>query len=260
MAATWVIEHEVFPDGDEALASAVVEAGGRVVAWDDDWWASGRWPRLSGSAVVFHGSLGNADRVVRELPWTPGAFCSTDSFACSAWWPSAADQLVAPRHVLTTVADLVRLGPPADFGERVFVRPDGALKPFSGRVLARSDLTLASLDHGFYYDDDHLPVVVTPEVMIEAEWRFVVADGGVVAGSGYVPAGRVASSALSPTHPAWLYAAEVCRRFRPDPIFVLDVAQTARGLRVVELNPFSGADLYSCDRSAVVRSAEGLAR
>ena len=40
----------------------------------------------------------------------------------------------------------------------------------------------------------------------------------------------------------------------PEPVFVLDLAETPNGLRVVELNPFSGADLYACDPDAVVRA------
>lgn len=259
MNTTWVIERGVFADGDEALSSAVTAAGGHVVPWEDDWWSSGRWPRLSGDSVIFHGSLGNADRIARELPWAPGALCSTDSFACSAWWPHATGHLVAQKHVWTTVTDLVTRGAPSEFGETVFVRPDSALKPFSGRLLDRSDITLRSLDHGFYYEDELLPVVVTPAVEIEVEWRFVIADDTVIAGSEYTPVGRLPGPTLSRSHAAWRYAEAVCRLFHPDPVFVLDVAQTAHGLKIVELNPFSGADLYNCDRSAVVRAVQHVA-
>ena len=41
----------------------------------------------------------------------------------------------------------------------MFVRPDSPLEPFAGRVLARDKISLAALDHGFYYDDAYLPVV-----------------------------------------------------------------------------------------------------
>jgi len=44
----------------------------------------------------------------------------------------------------------------------------------------------------------------------------------------------------------------------PDPTFVLDVCESDHGIRVLELNPFSGADLYSCDGAAVVRAVEAL--
>jgi hypothetical protein len=244
LVTTWVLERDVFPDGHEALASAVLIAGARVVSWQDGWWSDGRWPRPA-EPVVFHGSLGNADRIGRELPWSPGAFCSTNHFACSEWWPRSAEYLVTPRYALTTVADLVDSGPPEEFGERVFVRPDSPLKPFSGRILRRDQITLRALDHGFYYDDDALPVVVAPEIAIGDEWRFVVVAGTVIAGSDYTPQGRTAGAALSPDHPAWGYAADLVSKVEaPDPVFVLDVCESDTGLHLLEFNPFSGADLY----------------
>lgn len=256
---TWVLEHDVFPDADQALAAAVREAGGQVLAWSDEWWATGRWPKHLGEPTVFHGSLANADRIARELPWRPGAFCATDRFACSTWWPAAVDDLVSSSYVVTTAAALVADGPLHEFGDRVFVRPDSPLKPFGGRVLDRDRITLAALDHGFYYDDEELSVVVAPAVEVGAEWRFVVAGARVVAGSGYAPDGRTAGTAITDSHASWHYAADVITRLSPpDPVYILDVCETPAGLRVLELNPFSGADLYNCDRRAVVEAVHEL--
>ena len=39
----------------------------------------------------------------------------------------------------------------------------------------------------------------------------------------------------------------------PDPVYVLDVCEADTGLRLLELNPFSGADLYACSGSEIVR-------
>ena len=255
----WLLEREVFADQEQGVAAAAKDAGDRVVWWRDDWWFDSRWPNLEGARVVFHGSLGNADRIHRELAWTPGAFCSTARFACSSWWPAVADQLVADRYLITTVSHLVAAGPPIDFGARVFVRPDSPLKPFSGRVLDSGGVTLQALDHGYYYDDEDLPVVVMPAVKIGDEWRLIAAGGGIAAGSGYVADGRTGSEPIGPTHPAWGYAASLLERIpTPDPIFVLDVCETESGLRLLELNPFSGADLYACDREAVVSSVHSV--
>jgi len=256
--ATWVLEREVFSDGDQALADAVLEADGQVLEWKDEWWLDGRWPKLRGP-VVFHGSLANADRIARELPWKPGAFCATERFACSAWWPAVADRLVASSYLVTTVSDLVEKGPPVEFGDRVFVRPDSPLKPFSGRVLGHDQVSLLTLDHGFYYDDEQLPVVVAPAIEIGAEWRFVVAAGRIVTGSGYTAEGRSASESVPPEHAAWLCAADVVAELDdPEPVFIVDVAELHGEMRVLELNPFSGADLYNCNRQAVVDAVHAL--
>ena len=238
MGATWVLERGVFADGHAALAAAVHRAGGRVVDWRDDWWVDGRWPRLDGAGVVFHGSLANADRIRRELPWRPGAFCATDAFRCSLWWPRCRADLVTPEFGFSTVERLVVEGAPDIPGDRVFVRPDSPLKAFSGRVLPRAGLTLAALDHGFYYDDLDLPVVVAPAVEVGEEWRFVVAAGQVVAGSAYLADGRTGGLPVGPEHEAWARAAELAAGLQaPDPVFVLDVCATPAGAAAAGAQP-----------------------
>ena len=59
---------------------------------------------------------------------------------------------------------------------------------------------------------------------------------------------------------AWLFAARVAERITaPDPVYVLDVCEADTGLRLLELNPFSGADLYACNGSAIVRHVSQVA-
>ncbi len=255
----WVTEPNVFRDDDGALGAAAESVGDVVLRWRDVWWLSDRWPRLNGEVVMFHGSLGNADRIATELPWRPGAWCTTDRFRCSQWWPAVAGRLVSADWRFTTAAGLVADGFPESWGTACFVRPDSPLKPFSGRVVSRDRLSLRALDHGFYYDDEELPVVVTPVCELGDEWRFVVAGGEVVTGSGYRADGRSPAGTVVPEHPAWTYAQAVVAEIEPpDPVFVLDVVETADGLRLLELNPFSGADLYDCDRHAIVAAVHSV--
>lgn len=102
--------------------------------------------------------------------------------------------------------------------------------------------------------DEHLPVVVAPLRSVGQEWRFVVVDREVVAGSGYLAEGRKAV-AQAPDSEAWRFAARVASEMEPpEPVYVLDVCETPEGLRLLELNPFSGADLYACDLGAMVHA------
>jgi ATP-grasp domain-containing protein len=259
----WVLEADVFPDSHASMQEAVSENGHTVVLWSDDWWSTGRWPRLTEPRALFHGSLGNAARIRQELPWRPGAFCATERFRCSAWYPAAKPWLLHQSWILTTVAALVAdaeavlasIGSPESF----FVRPDSPLKPFSGRVVSRNGLSMRALDHGFYYDDASLPVVVAPVRSVGREWRYVVCERQIVAGSAYSAAERAAT----PDDPAgapWAFAAEIALTLpAPEPVFVMDICHPSDGLRLLELNPFSGADLYACDRRAVVRAVSQVA-
>ena len=198
----WLLEPDVFDAGTHPLRAAAVDAGHRVKLWDDEWWNTDRFPSLDGP-VVFHGSLGNAARIAKLGRWTPGAYCNAEGFRCSAWYSAAGEWLVHEEYASTTVAALVeRPGEVArhlvDADGKVFVRPDSPLKPFSGRVVSLEGLKPADLDHGFYYDDLELPVVVTKTQSLGAEYRFVIARKAVVTGCRYEADGRSAAGTEVP--------------------------------------------------------------
>lgn len=264
MKVTWVYEHGVFASGDAPWLAAIAEAGDRVIAWDDLWWAGDSWPRLGGESVVVRASLGNAARIVCELPWRPGVFCRTESFHCSRWYPAARPWLLQRDAVILPASQLVAdpvtalraMGSP----ERVFVRPDSPLKPFAGRVVTTNGLTLRQLDHGFYYDDADLPVVVAPLRQVGAEWRYVIVDGRVVAGSAYEANGRKAR-ADDPGGAPWRKASEIAAAMpAPERVYVLDLCEADGELWLLELNPFAGADLYACDPRSVVTAVDEVVR
>lgn len=262
MIVTWVLEGGVFASGDAPWHAALAATGDRVISWDDAWWSNGRWPRLAEGPVVVRASLGNAARIAAELPWRPGAFCRTAAFHCTSWFPAAAPWLLHRRFVHTTVRRLVAdpTGELQSLGavERVFVRPDSPLKPFAGRVVAVAGLTPKQLDHGFYYDDLDLPIVAAPVRQIAAEWRYVVVGGAVVAGSAYAADGRRALPD-DPKGDAWQFAATIAARLpAPERIYVLDLCAADGALWLLELNPFSGADLYGCDPAAVIAAVDRL--
>jgi len=263
-ATTWVIERDVFSSSDDEFAAAIESCGGRVVLWDDAWWMNSGWPKLNDGPVVYRGCLANAARVAEEVDWKPGAFCNTAEFNCTAWYPDAASWLLNKQWVRATVESLVaspdealrEIGSPGKF----FVRPDSPLKPFSGRVLESNNLTLKALDHGYYYDDASIPVIAAPVVTVDKEWRYVVVKGEVVAGSAYEADGRTAKSD-DPSGEPWAYAQSVAQSLSaPEPVYVLDVCMSGGQLHLLELNPFSGADLYACDPKAVIEAVSKVAQ
>src|SRR3954447_10960778 len=71
-------------------------------------------------------------------------------------------------------------------------------------------------------------------------------------GSAYASDGR---SALpdDPSGLPWAFASQVAEHLDPpEDVYVMDVCEVDGQLRLLELNPFSGADLYACDCHAVV--------
>lgn len=261
MGVTWLVE-DLGGGTADWLLDAARDAGCPAHRWDDAWWDEPGLAARFADPVVFQGSLGNAARIAAHGGWQPGAFCDAAALRFSAWAPGLATALVSRRWVCTTVRELAsdpgRIAALLDEPSDLFVRPDSPLKPFSGRVLAVDEISLDALDYDFYYDDLDLPVVAAPAVPVGAEWRFVVVAGRVVAASGYVADGRRPFAEPVPAavgHLAHMVAAQTAA---VAPVYVLDLAEVGGEVRVVELNPFSGADLYHCDRAAVVDAVNAV--
>lgn len=99
-----------------------------------------------------------------------------------------------------------------------------------------------------------------PRRRIGREWRCVVADAAeVVAACEYGTdrrhrAGSVPSALLE-------HASQVARHaWQPAPLYCVDIVEVDGGLGVLELDPFSGADLYGCDPDAIVDAASRIAQ
>lgn len=260
---TWVLESGVFPETHEPIRRAIRDRGHRLLEWSDAWWTDGVPSRVPESAVVFHGSLGNAVRITTELRWTPGAFCRVEPFRCAAWYESARQWLVHRDWIICPAKELIENARPIaerlSASDRLFVRPDSPLKPFSGRVVDVATLTLAKLDYGFYYDDEMLSVVVAPVQEISMEWRFVVANRSVISGSAYDAATRKPVPVPADSA-ATRFASTVASKLpEPDSVYVLDVCQADGDFRLLELNPFGGADLYACDAGAIIDRVSAIA-
>lgn len=251
----WVIESEVFSGQAAGLIQAVQAAGHGLTLWSDELLERTQAP-WSAQTVLFHGALGTAV-ALRETTWAPRIFCDVGGLHSSAYYPRyeafRLNQVYEVLPAKQAVAEKARIF--KRFGAQVFVRPDSPLKEFSGRVLDRAGFSMAGLDHGFYFDDPDLPVLLAPTQVLGAEWRFVVAGDQVVAASGYsAEAGRQVGSAE--VDPAALALAQEIAVAVPGPeaLYVLDLVHTAQGYRLLELNSFSCSDLYACDPTRVVRA------
>jgi hypothetical protein len=79
----------------------------------------------------------------------------------------------------------------------------------------------------------------------------VVIGHKIVAGSGYDSAGRKGILEDGPM----AVANTIARRLtKPGDVYVIDLCESNGEVRLVELNPFSGADLYRCDGQAICKA------
>ena len=255
----WLLEKDTFDDNQDALVAALKERDidHKVVPYIPFEGASGRLPATFApeDAVVARGSIQFIKRVQRECPWTPGSYATWRNFMCNRYYPHYYEFLLNQNVRMLPFGLLDRLKDEIyrDSG-CVFVRPNSGTKTFTGKLVPKSRFDeILGMERRCYEIEPEEIVVIAPAVGIEAEYRFIVAGDEVAAGCTYRLSGQ------SVDLPTWDPAAEDFLRtvldsvkWRPDPVFTADVAKTAEGHRLIELNSFSSCGLYLCNPGSVV--------
>ena len=144
---------------------------------------------------------------------------------------------------------------------KIFVRPDSPLKLFTGQTASRESFSEDLEFMGFYEFPERSMVAVSSPKSILAEWRFVVADGIVVAGSQYKAGDEFDSQATYDQAAFDLAQTIASQGYQPDPAWILDVCKTSDDkFHLLEIGGFSFSDLYACDKHDVVKAVSKVAK
>jgi hypothetical protein len=195
---------------------------------------------------------------------TPGAFATVEHFACSHYFCRLGEYLLSQRYVMLPFGELRRcrefLMETVGDGGRIFVRPDSPLKLFTGQVVADDSFDADLEFMGFYEFPVESIVVASAPQTIDAEWRFIVVGGRVVAGSQYKSRGEMG---VQPGYDqaAFDLAVKIAAAgWQPDPAWVMDVCRTSDGAYyLLEIGGFSFANLYASDKGAIVEAVSQAA-
>lgn len=149
-----------------------------------------------------------------------------------------------------------------------FLRPIADTKAFAGQVIDWPDY-VAWRDRVLALAPDELAnetlhelrpwtrVMVCPKVTIEAETRCWIVAGRVVTWSGYKIGTRVRYSPPSAVDPRVVAFAQACADvWSPNEAYVMDIAETADGLRIIEVNNLNSAGFYKADMTQLVAAIE----
>jgi hypothetical protein len=262
----WLIQADVFGRSFEPVKTAIRQQGFVWEVVHPGPFLKGLVPVVGGhrltdeDCVIFSGTVPLMRHIQLHYPWIPGGWCSAGQFDCTSYYPSFSRYLLNTAHAVLTVEEgLARVGEVfAQYGRggKVFVRPCGVQKTFTGRCADRAGFVLA-LESARYAKE---PVLVASPREIRQEWRVVVARGRFVAASRYRSEERLSVAPGCPQEVrAYVDALLAEVPYRPDPIFMLDVCLSDNELFLLELNSFSCSGLYQCDPTAVVKVVKDLA-
>ncbi len=256
---TWIIENEAFAGGD-ILLPALKSLGKDYILWDDNYWKTEEYLNFPKESI-FHGSLGNAEKIRKLCYFSPGSICNEVGFKYSQSYEVFKDYLLNQEVIFTTISEVINNPSITKIlkTDKIFARPDSYLKEFSGRIIPAENLTSAHFDYGFYHEDINLPIVLAPLKQIEKEFRFICIDHQIITGCEYVADGRKGGRTINieDKDPVSLFAQKIADENSFYHIaYVIDVCVSNGKFYLVEMNPFSGADFYNCDAKKIIESLE----
>jgi hypothetical protein len=267
MHPVWMIEADVYGDEAVPLLEEIRRQGMVAATIPYPSLKKGAAPVIDGqplspeACVLGYGTLPFARQIQLHHPWVPGAWCSPENLDCAAYFAHFGKFLLNQNYAILPGVEAIRqqdwLFSVFSRGDEVFARPTSCHKLFVGRRISREAFPSALAPTR--YDPLTLVVIAAPK-QIAREWRLVVIGDRVIAGSQYASGGTRAVSSDCPEEVRAFTEAMLREvRWRPDPIFMLDVCESEGGLWLVELNSFSCSWLYQCDLSTVVAEASKLA-
>ncbi len=214
-------------------------------------------PEVNPTGLVYACGSTTLSKVAHERGWTPGSFIN-ENFHYNRWLENFGDYLLNPSCVVGKFGE-VRTPPNC---EAFFIRPCEDTKTFSGMVINREDFEIwrfkvLDLKETYTTLDADTEIIVAPLKEILREYRFFVVDGKVVTGSLYKMGSRVVSNKDVELE-VELFAQRMVDRWQPARAFVLDIALTPEGFRVIEINNINSAGFYACDISKIVQAVETM--
>lgn len=215
-------------------------------------------PDLADGPVVVMGSMSLCD-YAKKKGWSPGAFSNGYNFNHSAYKTGYGE------HLLNYDGHVVKFGE-ADTADPsldvFFMRPYHDTKSFAGATFSRREFQnwqekiRQIQDENYTTISSDTLVVVAPLKKILREYRFFIVDGRVITGSLYKMGDRVTYQ--ENTDDAEAFAQRMVFNFEPSRAFVLDIALTEEGYKVIEANCFNSAGLYACDVNKIVHAVESM--
>jgi len=210
--------------------------------------------QINRKAIVI-GGYGLSNFAKKNL-WFPGSFIN-ENFEYNKWIECyGKEEMLNGNAIITTVENA---NIPNGL-EKVFIRPLEDSKSFSGRVYTRQefekfkDEAIHKKTNSLILDKD-TEIVMSEIIKIHIEARFFVINEIIVAKSIYK---RGTSVIYDRNVDPFLvdYAEKMITKWKPCKAFVIDIAETENGTKIVELNNINSAGIYDADSFAIISYME----
>ncbi len=252
MKPTWLIQTNMDGVDTDPLIHEVTHQGMNVIYFRHDSCIDLPLDWLSSEdCVICYGDINFIRRVKSKSPMIPGGWCNFENMKCSTYYSYFGRYLLNKQYIMMPIGELLRRWTeekPWAF-QVVFVRPNSGAKPFTGHVFFHDHKR--RLESLVKMVGPETLVVVAPEKNITGEWRYIICEGKVVAGSKYLPEETCASHAPS----LRLATVIASQEWQPDICYTVDIAESEGDVHLLEINSFSCAGFYESNLFCIVDSA-----
>jgi hypothetical protein len=275
---TWLLERTAFDDKNPDKIASIAQSMGHEVIWCNYvpfeaglvvWGKPHQKIDLPGDKpVVWYGSINGGRWLQRNSRATPGLWA--DFEGARSYYSHWGHHLLSPNgYVMLPLAEIKRRRQWVyeQFGKdgSVFIRPDDNAKSFAGEVVAEEHFDRWYSQTGCYDEDITRLCIVARPKRITAEWRLVIADRKVIAGSLYRRNGLVEQEGVYSSKVREKAEEIASGEFSPAPVYVMDIAEVDPPTRMlpsyhlVEIGAINTAGLYEMDMQPVVEQCSEVA-
>lgn len=217
-------------------------------------------PDINPSGKVMIMGAYTMNKIAKDRGWTPGSYLNNNfdyKLQCQKW----------SGHMLNE-ASYFSLFKDASIDEAFdddyfFIRPVQDGKCFSGQVMSyiefkdwQHGVVELGLDNGYPLHGD-TEILIGPVKKIYTETRVWVVDNKVVTSSTY-KVGKCLFYTLEVDQDIIDFVEARNSEWRPDVAYVMDIARTPDGLKIIEVNNINSSGFYNGDVSKIVRALEEL--
>ncbi|MDH5180305.1 MAG: ATP-grasp domain-containing protein [Gammaproteobacteria bacterium] len=245
----WVIQKGIFkPANYEALVSTVDRLG---IPYTPVTIASKTLilePDINIEGKVYVCGAVKMAKISAERGWNPGSFLN-NNFEFSIWHKELSSQLLNDDVIYGKFGE-IELGE----NEKYFIRPSEDNKAFDGMVIDAEMHRAWKKEQG-KQSIMAVDVIVSSVKEIYREFRLFVVDYKIVTGSLYKQSGKpMALEGFDSDVED--FTNEIIEKWSPCGSYVIDIAHTPRGFKVIEFNNINSSGFYACDISRYVQAIE----
>lgn len=267
MNCKWFIQEDVFKEDFASFFGALKKSNTEYFVYKHIPFSnslSESNPFKDEDCVIAYGSLNLIKIIKRTTKWIPGYWCDLDKLKCMSYFAHFGKYLFNSDYIIIPFNELIRRKNEIyeKFGNCIFLRPDRGDKPFSGHIIRLKDFeSQMKFLECLPYCSPELPIIVSSYKKIDREFRFVVSGDRVITGSLYIEKQEIMEHPVCvESGNAFNFAEQVAReKWKPDPMFVIDVCESENKVGLLEINSFSCSGFYASDKQKIVNESNKVA-